>query len=294
MSKQKSRKQIRLALASNAGGSGKTTTAVHLAYAVAQAGYKVVIIELDYSGSLSAFTGLPHNPPFEQSSAYILQKSFKGDYPLQPLWVDQGPTLWTDQPKVWAIQGGNALEKSDREIHLDGRGFYALQDRLEDYPLDADLIILDTPASLQPMGAVALIASTHLLCPIKPVIKDVQGFAGFIEWYYERIKEFRLDPKPEILGFLPTMADWRTIGTHRDMLGVDQKGQKRTDIDLSSTLPHYVEHEFGFRCFPPIRNSNYYLKACYDGLPLHLYRPSADPVKDFEPLTQAIIELITG
>jgi chromosome partitioning protein len=287
MPKSKSRRQVRLALASNAGGSGKTTTAVHLAYAVAKAGYKVVMIELDYSGSMSTFTGLPQNPAFEESSAYILQKSFKGDYPLHPLWADQ-------VDHVLAIQGGNALEKSDREIHLDGRGFYALRDRLEDYPLDADLILIDTPASLQPMGAVALIASTHLLCPIKPVMKDVQGFAGFIEWYYERIKEFRLDPQPQILGFLPTMADWAKVGTHRDILGVDHQGNPRTDIDLSGTLPHYIEKEFKFRCFPAIRNSNYFLKACYDGLPLPLYRPSAKQANDFDPLTQAIIDLIEG
>jgi chromosome partitioning protein len=287
MPKSKSRQQVRLALASNAGGSGKTTTAIHLAYAVAKAGYKVVMIELDYSGSMSTFTGLPQNPAFEESSAYILQKSFKGDYPLHPLWADQ-------VDHVAAIQGGNALEKSDREIHLDGRGFYALRDRLEDYPLDADLILIDTPASLQPMGAVALIASTHLLCPIKPVMKDVQGFAGFIEWYYERIKEFRLDPQPQILGFLPTMADWAKVGTHRDILGVDHQGNPRTDIDLSGTLPHYIEKEFNFRFFPAIRNSNYFLKACYDGLPLPLYRPSAKQANDFDPLTQAIIDLIEG
>lgn len=51
--------QIRLAIVSNAGGSGKTTVASHLAYAIGARGYKVVLIELDQNGSLAVFGGLP-------------------------------------------------------------------------------------------------------------------------------------------------------------------------------------------------------------------------------------------
>ena len=51
-------KQVRLLIASNAGGSGKTTTALHVAYELARVGKKVTIVELDHNGSISAFTGL--------------------------------------------------------------------------------------------------------------------------------------------------------------------------------------------------------------------------------------------
>lgn len=284
---KKSNRQVRLMIGSNAGGSGKTTTTAHIACAVAQSGYKVTIVELDYSGSLSTFTGLPMHPPADESAAHILQKGFKGNYPLQPVWTEH-------VSGVTVIQGGNSLGRSIREVHIDGRGFYALRDRLEDYPLEADLVIFDTPASLEPMGAVALIASTHLLSAIKPECKDSEGFAGFLQWYYEKIEEFRLTPQPEILGFVPTRVDWSGVGTHRDLLGVDRQGNLRTDIDLSGTLPYLIEHEFNIHCFPAIRESNHYLKACYKRLPLQIYRPKCDYSKDFDPIATALIDLITA
>ncbi|MBW4458233.1 MAG: ParA family protein [Nostoc indistinguendum CM1-VF10] len=51
--------QVRLALLSNAGGSGKTTLAVHLAYLLANEGFRVALIDLDPQGSVSLFCGLP-------------------------------------------------------------------------------------------------------------------------------------------------------------------------------------------------------------------------------------------
>ena len=73
------KKQIRICISSNAGGSGKTTTTVHLAYGLARRGYKVVIIELDGSGSIASFTGLNLNPTPEQSVALLLKKDFAGE-----------------------------------------------------------------------------------------------------------------------------------------------------------------------------------------------------------------------
>ena len=66
-------RQIRICIASNAGGSGKTTAAVHLAYAIAAKGFKVTIIELDISSSLSTFTGLSMNPDPQDSIAVVFE-----------------------------------------------------------------------------------------------------------------------------------------------------------------------------------------------------------------------------
>ncbi len=81
------RQQIRLAILSNAGGSGKTTTAVHLAYAIGSKGYKVALFELDSNGSLQTFAGIPSATP-ETSLSAVLKKGFEGNYPLIPLWTE--------------------------------------------------------------------------------------------------------------------------------------------------------------------------------------------------------------
>ena len=279
------KRQIRICIASNAGGSGKTTAAVHLAYAIAHRGFKVTIIELDISSSLSTFTGLPMNPDPQDSIATVFEPDFAGNYPLKPVWAEK-----TD--KITAIQGGEAIERVIREIPLNPRGHYLLQDRLEDYPLAADVILFDTPATLEPMGVVALAASTHVLSPIKPENKDAEGFAGFIRWYFRQLSELRLRPKPEILGFVPNRVDWAETSMHRNFLGLNKQGKLRTDIDLSDTLPVLIE-EMGIHCFPAIRQSNYYLNASLERLPLQLYRPGCDAARDFDPITDKIVELLT-
>jgi chromosome partitioning protein len=283
MKKKPVKNQIRLAIASNAGGSGKTTMAVHIAYVVASKGYKAVIIELDQSGSLRIFAGLTSVVP-EQSADAVINKDFNGSYPLVPLWKDHLPT-------VAAIQGGEALEQSTQEIYLHARRYYVLRDRLEDYPLDADLVIFDTPASLEPMGLVALAASTHVLVPIKPEYKDTGGFAGFLKWYYDKIDELRLKPKPEILGFVPTRVELNKA-THRNILGLDEKGNLKKDIDLSETLPVLIQ-QMGINCFPHIKESNFFLSASGVGLPVHLYRPGCEASKHFDPIVTKIIQLMT-
>ncbi len=281
----RAKRQIRICIASNAGGSGKTTAAVHLAYAIAHEGFRVTIIELDISGSLSTFTGLPMNPDPQESLSAIFEADFAGNYPLKPVWAEK-------IDGINAIQGGETVERVIREIPLNPRGHYLLQDRLEDYPIDTDVILFDTPATLEPMGVVALAASTHILSPIKPENKDAEGFAGFIRWYFRQLSELRLRPKPEILGFVPNRVNWAETAMHRNFLGLNKQGQLRTDIDLSDTLPVLIE-EMGIHCFPPIRQSNYYLNASLERLPLQLYRPNCDASNDFKPITDKIVELLT-
>lgn len=121
---KKARQQIRLAILSNAGGSGKTTTAVHLACAIGTKGYKVVLVELDSNGSLQTFAGIPPAVP-EMSLATVLKKNFDGNYPLLPLWAEH-------VPNVWAIQGGLPLRESVVEIANSERKSQSLSDRLED------------------------------------------------------------------------------------------------------------------------------------------------------------------
>jgi chromosome partitioning protein len=285
MTKSK-RQQVRLMIASNAGGSGKTTTAVHVAYGLGKLGYRVTLIELDHNGSLSTFTGLSPAPTDDETLLKVWKSDFDGNYPLQPIWSD-----YVDS--VMAIQGGRPLQTMIREIPSRGRGFYMLQDRLiEDYPLETDVIIFDTPATLEPVGVMALAASTHVLCPIKPEQKDAEMLFGLLEWFYATTSEFKLRPKPEIIGFVPTRVDPKKA-THRKILGIDDKGVPLENADLSDTLPVLIQ-EAGINCFPIVRDSNYYLTATTARLPLSLFRPSAPGAQDFDPIIQAIIDRVEG
>jgi chromosome partitioning protein len=278
------RQQIRLAILSNAGGSGKTTAAVHLAYLIGKKGYRVTLIELDSNGSIQTFAGLAPATS-EKSLSTVLKRNFDGNYPLIPLWTDHLST-------VWALQGGAPLRESVVEINNSERKSQTLRDRLEDYPLESDLIIFDTPASLDTMGLLALAACTHLLAPIKPEYKDTGSFVDLLNWYNEKIRELRLKPRPEILGFVPSRVDIAEEAIHRNLLGLTKQGKPNQKIPPEETLPFQIE-QMGIRCFPLIRESSYYLWASGAGLPLHLYRPGCAFVDDFEPLAAAVEKLIT-
>jgi chromosome partitioning protein len=278
------KRQIRLAILSNAGGSGKTTAAVHLAYVIGIRGYRVILIELDSNGSIQTFAGLPPATS-EKSLAVVLKKSFNGNYPLVPLWSEH-------VSNVWAIQGGAPLRESVVEINNSERKSQTLKDRLEDYPLESDFIIFDTPASLDTMGLLALAACTHLLAPIKPEYKDTGSFVDLLNWYNEKIRELRLKPRPEILGFVPSRVDIGEEAIHRNLLGLTKQGKPNKKIPLEETLPFQIE-QMGIHCFPLIRESSYYLWASGAGLPLHIYRPGCPFIEDFQPLVDAIEKLMT-
>jgi chromosome partitioning protein len=278
--------QIRIAIESNTGGSGKTTLATHLAYALGKKGHQVILIDLDQNGSLSLFTGETTFPEKERSLATVFEPEFKGDYPLIPIWKDHINT-------VQVIQGGSPLEDVIRGLHLHERKYEVLKDRLEDYPLDAEVVILDTPASLEPMGLIALAASTHVLVPLKPEYKDSFGAAGMVNWFYQKIESLRLRPKPEILGFVPSRVNVAKFAAHRNLLGIDKQGKTRTGVELTETIPYQLQ-QMGITCFPPIKESGFILSASGTGLPVHLYQPGDSIVKSFDPIVSSIVKILKG
>lgn len=261
--------QIRLAILSNAGGSGKTTLSIHLAYALGAKGFRVVLIDLDPQGSLTLFCGLDAPEP-SATLAAVLREDFAGDWPRTSCWHPH-----TDNVEL--VQGGMALTQTADELVLHKRGAYLLADRLQDYPLESDLIIFDCPATLGPLPLMTLPAATHLLIPVQLEPKSIQGAAHLLEWYYHNCRHLRLKPTPEILGFVPNQYDARRAA-HRNLL---------------EALPAQLE-PMNIRAFEAIRDSAEFVNASATGLPLHLHRPAHPARRDFSAIAQQLIQLINN
>lgn len=273
MKKKTVKRRIRLDVKSNAGGTGKTTLVTHLAYILGAKGYSVTVIELDPLGSLKIFTGAfskLEDPPSEKTLAAVLKDDFKGNYPLLPIWNNK-------VRNVNVILGGAPLEESIQKIYSHSRKYYLLQDRLEDYPLESDIIILDNPGGLEPMGMVALAAATDILVVMQLEYKALYGSAGLINWFYDKINELRLRPEPKILGFVPSQVNVKKVAAHRN---------------IGEEIPNQLK-ELGILCFPPIRESNQFINASGVGLPIHLFAPGSEAAKDFDPIVTKIIELMS-
>jgi chromosome partitioning protein len=261
-------KQLRLAILSNAGGSGKTTLATHLTYLISESGSSVALIDLDPQGSVSLFGGLPRALPEHTMASVLGKKTFLGEWPLVPLWKE-------NVKNAFACQGELGLVETITTLSQHKRGAYLLSDRLEDYPLEQDVIIFDCPATLGPLPVIALSACTHILIPIQLEPKSIDGSAKLLEWLYQTFVELRLQPKPEILGFVPNQYD-RRVAIHRTMLD-----------ELNPMLDN-----IGIQCFPPIRYSTEFKNASSQGIPLHLFRPTNPACKDFTPIMKALQKLI--
>lgn len=276
MVKRKPQNKLLLGIMSNSGGVGKTTIAAHLAYILAKTGYKTLLIELDQQDSLRLWTKLNIADP-DYSAAKIFQSDFKGEYPIIPIWQEY-------TKNAFLIQGGAALRETPREIENYKRRYYILKDRLKKFPLDFDVILIDTPGGLEPFGTIVLPAITHLIVVVEPDFKATTSGGLFLEWFYSNAIELDLDPPPEILGFLPNTRQ-PEIAAHSKIL----------DSNNPTALPSILkEHETV--CFPQIKFSAEFVNASDPnvGLPVHIYRPKTPALKGFNPIIQAIEKYLSN
>jgi len=168
-------KQMKLAIMTGAGGVGKTTLAANLGYEVARLGYRVVIFDLDPQGSINVACRLNKTPAPKATTAWLYSGFFDGNYTLIPVWQQNVKTLEV-------MQGGGALFKIMANLAQPG-GISLLRNALIEYPLLHDLIIFDCPATLEHIPKSALAAATHLLIPLMPDAKAVDGTRVLLDWY---------------------------------------------------------------------------------------------------------------
>lgn len=256
---------IILSILSNAGGVGKTTIAVHIAYEMSRRNFSVALFDLDPQRSLDVFCGLSAVEA-DETITRVLAKDFKGDYPLTTCW---------DNSKTEVCQGHPALAEVANDLVVRKRGEYTLADRFKSYPLSHDLVIVDCPATLGMLNVNALAASTHLLVPVQLEMKSIAGCAELVEWCITTSDELHLDPRPPILGLVPSMYDKKEAG-HRQYL------QQLPEIGSS----------LGIKIYPPIRDSSEFPNSSSYGLPLQKHRPSHVASRDFKILADDLASLI--
>ncbi len=254
-----------VSILANAGGVGKTTLGVHLAYEMGRRNFSVALFDLDPQRSLDIFCGLPSAESLD-TTVRVFGKSFKGDYPLVPCWGSH---------KIEVCQGHPALAEMANELVIRKRGEYALADRLKSYPLPHDLVILDCPATLGMLNVNALAASTHVLVPVQLEMKSIAGSAELVEWCINTSEELQLEPRPPILGFVPSMYDERRA-IHKTYL---------------QQLPA-IAKELEIKVYPRIRDSSEFKNASANGLPLQKHRPAHAACNDFKEITNDLSNLI--
>ena len=251
-------RQIVLWIAANAGGVGKTTLGIHIGYRFAQLGLKVLFIDLDTNGSLAKFCGLESDLKPELTAAALFDRNFDGNYPIfTPEWGN--PQGCFDTCLGGDVMLGVALDLPTRT----GRELI-LKKAFKKYPTNYDLIILDSPASLDVLSYAALAVATHILIPLPMSIK-LSGIDSLLKWIRMETDALDLDPPPTLLGGVPMR-----VATSADQQAF---GQEIADVLDGQSVP----------CFPGVRFSTEFENASNRGMaPLYLYRPKHPACQDFQ------------
>ena len=246
-----------IAIENQKGGVGKSTTAINLSACLAEAGKRVLTVDIDPQGNTTSGLGTDKN-----GVEYTLYELLLGDC----------------DPKDCIIE--NVVERVDlipSNVNLSGAEIelvgieereYILKNVLERIKEGYDYIIMDCPPSLSMLTINALTAADSVLVPIQCEYYALEGLSQLIHTI-ELVQE-RLNKKLEIEGVVFTMYDART--------------------NLSLEVVENVKENLNQNIYKTIIPRNVRLaEAPSYGLPINMYDPKSTGAESYRLLAEEVI-----
>jgi len=184
------------AIANQKGGVGKTTTAVNLAACVAEAGYEVLVVDIDPQCNATLGLGIAKDRP--ETVYEVLTGAVRIDEVIVPTAVEH----------LWVAPAGPDLAGATVELPRSPGSEGRLREALEHVRDRYAFILLDCPPSLGPLTVNALVAADRVIVPVQAEYFALEGLAGLLDTL--ALVQRELNPHLTIAGMLLTMHDGRT------------------------------------------------------------------------------------
>ena len=240
------------------GGSGKTTTAVNLGAALAEAGRRVLLLDLDPQHSATQWlatapVGRGVYDLFAEPDATRLADLVR---------PTATPGLLLAGASVWLVGAERALAAEPGAETLLGRALAALG------PDPFDYALIDCPPTLGVLTVNALTAAAEVLVPVECHVMGLQGLAQLLQTL-DRVRT-RLNPGVRVTGILPCRLDRRTAHGPEVV------------AELRSRFPE---------TYRTVVRENVRLAECPSmGTPITGYAPASSGTADYRALAREVME----
>ena len=176
-----------IAITNRKGGVGKTSTTHSLGFGLAALGRRVLLIDLDTQGHLSAWSDVP-------TDAQTLADVAKGERALSDV-------IRTVSDCVDIIPGSDALVVAEATIQREGVPQTWIRRMLQPLRLDRwDYVIMDSSPAIGDLWSGAIVAASDIIAPVEATGLGIEGTAELLL----RIQQLEeLNPDVKLLGVLP-------------------------------------------------------------------------------------------
>ncbi|WP_120633040.1 ParA family protein [Ruegeria sp. EL01] len=186
-----------IAVANQKGGVGKTTTAINLAAGLAEAGCRVLVVDLDPQGNASTGLGV-------EDRDWTTYDLILDDAPLEAVVQE------TEIGGLFVVPATVDLSSADIELISNEKRSYLLHDALRQTAIDSfelDFVLIDCPPSLNLLTVNAMVAAHSVLVPLQSEFFALEGLSQLML----TIREVRQTANPDlrIEGVVLTMYDNR-------------------------------------------------------------------------------------
>lgn len=186
-----------IALCNQKGGTGKTTTAINLSIAIAMAGKKVLLIDIDPQANSTSGIGIDKNKVILGTYDILMEESPMAEVLMSNV-----------EGKISVLPSNAHLAGAEIElVSVLGRE-HRLKKALENKRAEFDFIFIDCPPSLGLLTINALTVADSIIIPVQCEYYALEGLTQLLHTI--TLVQNNLNHNLKIEGVLLTMADYRT------------------------------------------------------------------------------------